>query len=347
MDRQTIGLSKNYLNRLNSGAATSDEKNIWLRSDLAKSVLKLSDWYIENPQAPTPWDQSWAVEAYQYYFGPLNYIRNVKVAREASSQDFFTGLTHFIDYGAGLGAASLAFSECHKFDKLTHVELSEEASRIFRQHYLPDLNIADFQVPKKFNSITDSKSSLLCFSYSLTELSELPEWAYQAEAIAIIEPGTEVDGRKLLDLRTKLIEKGYHIYAPCTHQGACPLLIHSKHDWCHDRVHFQQPAGWEKLEDKLPIKNRTLAMSYLLARKTKPSKVTANQARIVGDLLKEKGKDRQLVCMNSDRLFLSWLHRNGLQQDIARGSLIKSPVAKLVANELRIEQAVELIDDTK
>lgn len=345
VSREFLGLSEAYIQQLHSA---SDGK-LWSKTTLADSILRLSDWYIKNPVTQTPWRENWAQEAYMYYYGPLNYVRNLRVAKEAKTQNFFAGLDHFIDYGAGLGAASLAFTEQHDFSTVTHIESSSEATDLFRAFHLPEGSdkkekTFKFQSQKKMSDVQSPKSSLLCFSFSLTELFNLPDWAYQAEAIAIIEPGTEHDGRKLLELRQILITQGYTIYAPCTHQGECPLLKNSKHDWCHDRVHFQQPEGWLKLEDKLPMKNRTLAMSYLLARKKKPTENPLAWGRLTGDLLKENGKDRQMVCFDENRIYLSWLHRHDLRQDIARGSLVQKPEGKLVSNEFRVSSAVKLVN---
>ncbi|MNL60669.1 hypothetical protein D3C87_1845050 [compost metagenome] len=82
-------------------------------------------------------------------------------------------------------------------------------------------------------------------------------------------------------------------------------------------------------------------MSYLLMRKTKPQPTTG--ARVVGDRLKEKGKDRQLVCRGSDREFLAWMHKLGLEQEIPRGVLIDIPSdVQKVSNELRVKSPIEI-----
>ena len=90
------------------------------------------------------------------------------------------------------------------------------------------------------------------------------------------------------------------------------------------------------------MKNRTLTTSYLLMRKTKPSEIHA--ARVVGDTLKEKGKDRQMICRGPDREFLAWMHKNKLQQDIPRGTLIEVPdTLQKVSNELRVTSLLSII----
>jgi hypothetical protein len=107
------------------------------------------------------------------------------------------------------------------------------------------------------------------------------------------------------------------------------------------------PAWFEKLEQHLPMKNRTLTTSYLLARKQKPAaKLAANIGRTVGDRLKEKGKDRQMFCRGSEREFLAWMHKAGLEQEIPRGVLVELPEdVQKVSNELRLKSPVRALTE--
>ena len=157
----------------------------------------------------------------------------------------------------------------------------------------------------------------------------------------ILEPSTSQDGRKLLETRRLLLEKGYSIWAPCTHQLNCPLLTHSKNDWCHDRVHVSSPDWFLELESHLPMKNKTVTTSYLLARKRKAPEFLQKKARLTGDTLEEKGKTRQLICRNEQREFLTWMHKNIEPQTLARGELIDLPQDfEVKSNELRLKVAL-------
>jgi len=129
------------------------------------------------------------------------------------------------------------------------------------------------------------------------------------------------------------------VWAPCTHEGPCPLLHQSKHDWCHDRIHFEAPEWFKKMEAHLPMKNRTLTMSYLLMRKTAPKKI--GQARVVGDLLREKGKNRQMICRGPEREFLTWMHKLKIEQEIPRGELINiHQDFEKISNEIRLKKPI-------
>lgn len=317
---------------------------------IADAVLNLSDFYIKNPQAGTPWEQKICQIAYRHYYLPLNYLRCEQVIERGLQVKFFENLTHFIDWGAGPGTASLALARSEKlksqikkqvlFDlfKTTMSSYSDLHNELINKDYFDFLDL-NTDYPNKQNSC-------LVFSYSLTELRELPKGWSEYEALMILEPSTSQDGRKLLDLRQYLIENGYSIWAPCTHQSPCPLLTHSKNDWCHDRVHVKAPKWFNELEQLLPMKNKTVTTSYLLARKRKPPEILKNKARLTGDSLEEKGKTRQLVCRSEQREFLAWMHKSIEPQIMKRGDLIELPDKyEVKSNEIRLQSLCKIIID--
>lgn len=290
----------------------------WQSKSLAEDVLQLSDFYIHNPAGATPWEKEWAQRASLVYFWPLNTLRLQKIKEELTSQNFFEGLTQMVDYGAGTGTASWLFKD--QFSKQLLVERSSVPKSWFQQ----------FSWTEK---VAANSETLTVFSYSLTEVDQLPDWSLNSEALLIIEPSTQQDGRKLLELRDKLIQNGYHIWAPCPHQQACPLLTQSKNDWCHDRVHVDRPEWFMDIEKYLPMKNQTLTFSYIAARKKAPPART--WSRLVGDLLKEKGKSRQLICRGPEREYLSWMLRDGEPPEFYRGDKVLLEAYEKKSNELR------------
>lgn len=308
---------------------------------IADSIIKLSDFYIKNPQAETPWNQKFCQIAYRHYYLPLNFIRCEQVISRGTEVGFFENLTHFIDWGCGPGTASLALADSDilksqikkqilfDLEKSTISSFGDLHSGLINKDYFDFLDLTT--APNKPNTC-------LVFSYSLTELSDLPVGWNEAEALMILEPSTAQDGRKLMNLRQSLIESGYTIWAPCTHQLSCPLLIHSKYDWCHDRAQVRAPAWFTDLEKLLPMKNRTITTSYLLARKRKPPESVKTKSRLTGDSLDEKGKTRQLLCRNDQREFLTWMHKSIKPQTLPRGDLIETPQDfEIKSNELRLK----------
>lgn len=312
-------------------------------SRIAQSVLRLSDYFISNPQGETPWREPWAQEAYMNYYLPLNVARLKRIIQQGNELRFFDGLSCMIDFGAGPGSATLAFLDFFNDLQFYLIEKSSIAKKLAFQS--SDFLKTCYWSTEFSNSLlTKPHQSLAVFSYSLTELHELPEWTNNVEALMIVEPSTRQDGRLLLKLRDKLMERGFYIWAPCTHQKKCPLLYQSKTDWCHDRIDFFPNESLKEIEKFLPMKNKTLTMCYLLARKLKPPLLKAARARIVGDLLEENGKNRQMVCRGEDREFLVWLHKNKIQHSLLRGDLLQiAQSAEKKSNEIRITHLEDVI----
>jgi hypothetical protein len=301
---------------------------------LADAVQKMSDYYIENPDDATPWSERWCQIAQLAYYLPLNFLRSQAVVTEGRRFDFFNDVDNLVDFGAGLGPFAWAVREIRSGVKISAVERSADALRLAREL---GLSFESVNAPK------GAAKSLVSFSYSLTELNQLPPWVFDFEHIAIIEPSTRQDGRRLLETRKLLIEKGFSMWAPCPHQQGCPLLEKNPHDWCHDRIHFHRPDWMIAIEKHLPFQNPTLTFSYLLAsRRPRPDRET--QIRLVGDLLKEKGKSRQMICRGPEREFFSWLKRDGDAPEFPRGALVRAPLeAQQVGSELRLKSPIEII----
>lgn len=246
---------------------------------LAQVIKQMADFYIENPQAPTPWSESWCQKAQLAYYFPLNFLRNLRVFQELQSLHFFQEPFHWYEIGAGLGPSLDAFLQVQQNnpasvpqEKLLGVHLLETA--------LSAKNLYQQRLQKNYSGIKPQwltqipkalpPHSLLVMSYSFTELEEIPEWIWSADSIIIIEPSTREDGRRLLQLRAQALQIGFHAMAPCTHNQACPLLTHSQKDWCHDRFGFDRPAWMLEIEKHLPFRNQTLTLSYLALKRQAP-----------------------------------------------------------------------------
>jgi ribosomal protein RSM22 (predicted rRNA methylase) len=314
--------------------------------EIADSVLKLSDFYIQNPQGETPWAEKFCQMAYRHYYLPLNFLRLKKVIERGNQVGFFKGLKTFVDWGCGPGTASLALaadiSLKTQIQKQVLYDISQTAIEKFSDLHS---SLVNAEKPKSFRIENFAgASSCLVFSYSLTEINELPSGWNNYEALMIVEPSTSEDGRRLMELRTKLINAGYFMWAPCTHQLACPLLTLSKNDWCHDRALVEAPSWFSQVEQNLPMKNKTVTMSYLLARKTPPPDSIQTYGRLVGDSMEEKGKTRQLFCRGPEREFLTWMHKSIEPQTLPRGELVFQPSdAEKKSNEIRLKSNVQPI----
>ncbi len=304
---------------------------------IAAAVQRLSDFYIARPDGKTPWHEAWAQAAYLAYFLPLNFVRVRRALQKGAEVGFFEGLSRYTDFGSGTGTVSLALADVFGA-QFTHglcIERAGVASKLHRE--LQPGAAANLTFSDKAPDRGEHGGHVSLFSFALTELPELPRFARQSEALAIIEPATHQDGRRLLELRAELLLDGWYAWAPCTHQGACPLLGQSARDWCHDRVPFEAPGWFENVEAHLPMKNPTLAHSYLLLRRTPPPASLQGLARLTGDLRQEKGAARQLVCRSEQREFLSWQKKHGDAPGWPRGELVQVDAgAEKKAQEIRV-----------
>jgi ribosomal protein RSM22 (predicted rRNA methylase) len=79
-------------------------------------------------------------------------------------------------------------------------------------------------------------------------------WEKTRDTLLLVEPGTPAGYARILSIRTRLIEHGAHVVAPCPHDHACPLIAP---DWCHfsqrlarSRAHKQLKAAELPYEDE-------------------------------------------------------------------------------------------------
>lgn len=342
--KKKYSLPEPILNLLTDLKSANNKKD----KAMAESILKLSDHFIFSTGDKTPWENKDTFDAYLFYFFPLNYLRWLKVIEQTNRLHFFDGVTELVDFGAGLGTASLALTQTlkSKIKKIHIVEDSDKAINFIKTHQ--HIFNSELTFEKKFSENNISKEQVLLLSYSLVELESLPQWALNFEKIIIIEPSTQTVGRKLMRLRESLIQNGFSVAAPCTHQSSCPLLEQSKTDWCHDRAEVELPQWMQKIEFYLPMKNKTLTYSYLALQKNNKNTFEVKSSelqskpfvRVVGDPLFEKGRTRQLVCRNENREYLTQLNREhkGKTWAYDRGDLIQLPDnIEYKNNELRIK----------
>ncbi|MEY4615851.1 MAG: hypothetical protein RJB66_811 [Pseudomonadota bacterium] len=310
---------------------------------LAQSIKKMADFYIEQPEGSTPWNELWCQQAQLAYYFPLNFIRNLRVFEELHRLQFFTQPLHWNEFGVGLGPSLEAFHHSiNTHNSILSCQLSEKG--LFPRETLTQRMLANKTMPSPHwltqTPRTLAPQTLNVMSYSLTELAQLPQWIWTADKMIIIEPSTRDDGRRLLELREAALQRNFEVVAPCTHQEDCPLLRESKRDWCHDRLFFNRPGWMIEIEDYLPFSNSTLTLSYLALRKKGNENQIApakSLIRVVGDFLNEKGKSRQLICRGPHREFLTFIKKSHTPVELHRGDIlvIEEPIDKK-GDEVRV-----------
>ncbi len=312
---------------------------------LARYVQSLSEAYITRSN-PNPWSTKSSTAAYLAYFFPLNYLRVRRALQQSRAAGFSIEVERVIDFGAGCGSATWALlDELDEFSPkhIYFIERSPQARGLI-EAFLEAHNFSGrYEFTDQLSSQAIESADLVMSSYSINELGKSVDFLFETSRGLIIEPSSQNESRELMGLRADLIDKGYSIQAPCTHQLSCPLLKHSKRDWCHDRIHIEKPQWLEALEAHLPMTNNSLTFSYL-AYSNQRSEQNERLARVIGDTLQEKGKTRQALCRNDQREFLSWLKRDGKPQFLEHGQLIRMREDyENKGNELRIKSKIESV----
>jgi ribosomal protein RSM22 (predicted rRNA methylase) len=310
-------------------------------SEIAKAVLKLSDFYATHPGAPTPWEEPSTALAYLNYFLPLNYARLQGTFNELKRFVPADQIAEVWDFGSGSGATHQALEDQTWLGGVDLVCVERSHKAIEKHRALIDKSFrfrAQFGAPSR----APRSRSLAVFSYSFLEMvASLPDLK-RFDHVLILEPSTRETSRQLMSFRDEAMEMGFQILAPCTHLQACPLLVESERDFCHQRVEFAAPEWWRAMEQHLPMQNRTLTYSYLLLSRT-VAPLNKWQARVIGDSLEERGKTRQMICRGPKREFISWLHRHGKPERIPHGALLVDVSAsEPKSNELRVPAQTQL-----
>ncbi len=304
--------------------------------DLANEVVRLSDFYLAQHGARTPWSEPHVWRAYCAYFLPLNVVRMRAALREVKRFLPLEQISEIWDFGSGIGATHWALEQedwmaprgliCQEIDREA-IRLHGSLSEKFGGRWRPEWNAQRAVRP----------GALGVFSFSFLEMqNNLPKLA-DFSHLLFVEPSFRDVGRMLMEWRQRLMDTAkYTPLAPCTHSQACPLLAQSSRDWCHMRVFYESSKQWQKLEALLPMKNRTLTYSYLLMSRDVKDVKFRGTTRVIGDTLQEKGKARQMICRGPSREFLAWLKRDGEPPFIPHGALITDlGHCETKSNELR------------
>ena len=144
-----------------------------------------------------------------------------------------------LDFGAGPGTALLAAQTT--FDSILTATLIERDSFFIEMGKKLTASLAPFNVnwsQQEFKNLNiEGQFDLSVISYALCELEtslvdSLLDYAFEKtkKALVLVEPGTPRGYETIIYARTRLLQKGGTILAPCPHNKACPI---PEGDWCH------------------------------------------------------------------------------------------------------------------
>lgn len=200
------------------------------------------------------------------------------------------------DWGCGSGIASrriLEFFGAQTFTSLTlwdHAAVASEFASSAAAARWPELSIS---VATPGLLASSEAIGLLVISHVLSELSpdqirELRALCSRAREIVWVEAGTHEIARQLGQIRdTLVLDSGFSIVAPCTHQLACPMFISgNERHWCH---FFAPPppeifsdSNWVRFGQRAGIDLRSLPYSFIALDRANDRPRTTSLSRIIG-----------------------------------------------------------------
>lgn len=204
--------------------------------------------------------------------------------------------TTMLDLGAGTGAASLAAQDA--WPGLEHVCLIEPNAALaaLARDLVARVGVSETHVAADARQLrTDQSVDLALASYMLVELDlaaadRVVQMLLQSarQIVVLVEPGTMAGFERIRAARNVVTAAGWHILAPCPHDGPCPLAG----DWCHSYVRVARSRTHRMLKGAdAPYEDEPL--SYLAATREALSRAPG---RILRAPNVEKGQVRLEVC---------------------------------------------------
>ena len=280
-------------------------------------------------------------EGYLVYYTTTNLLKIWPPLRELAVSGFFSGREHIthLDLGSGTGSALWGLATYLKQEQPGVHTLSSLATDLLSsnldgvqsfharfQKQIPPIafELQTAQMNLSALSLLNGKSyDLITLMNVLNEVSEehdertierLLSLLAERGAIIMIEPSTREQSRRALRFRDRMVQAGFHVYAPCCRTGGCPALA-KESDWCHMEIPWERPAFIEAIDDLAGILRLSLKATYavflsddtnltdfLITQDTgNAGHHFLNAGRIVSERFDEKGRVRMFICNERGR----------------------------------------------
>jgi ribosomal protein RSM22 (predicted rRNA methylase) len=213
-----------------------------------------------------------------------------------------------LDLGSGAGAALWAAADAWPaLERATLIDADADmlalGARVWARHPRAHAIAIDSHRVRLDGGFALPSADIVTISYLLGELDpaaarELVRRAVDAArtAVLIVEPGTPAGYRTVIEARTRSIDMGAHIVAPCPHEAPCPL---TGADWCHFAVRLERSRVHRQLKEA-DLAWEDEKFSYLIATPGTTNDVRregrAAEGRILRRPLIEKGRIALRVC---------------------------------------------------
>lgn len=165
--------------------------------------------------------------------------------------------------------------------------------------------------------------------------------------LIVLEPALRPTSRRLQEVRERLRSRpgAPHVFAPCLHRAACPLLARER-DWCHAQLPLQLAEPLAAIARGAGLRAEGPSFSYLTLHAAPRSLAeldpSATLYRLVSGALPSKGKLEFMLCAQTGPVRLRRLDRNASAQNSAldsahRGCVMRvEPAAAVDATRLDV-----------
>jgi ribosomal protein RSM22 (predicted rRNA methylase) len=180
---------------------------------------------------------------------------------------------HVLDLGSGPLTAYFALLDTYENVSYTAVEPHSEMFKIascIKNHFSFSLSLHQKSIETFLPSA--NHYDLVIASYVLGEIQDWEKvitlMLQATECFGlIILPGTPLDFSIIKKIRHSILEKGFHILAPCGTEAPCPFPCHVDR-WCHFSTHVER-SKYHKILKEGTLSYEYEKFSYLLFSKEK------------------------------------------------------------------------------
>lgn len=237
---------------------TALARTVRLTPPIAAEAAAMSERYRGGGPAPRLDDRRSAV-AYAAARMPATFASTAQAMAEGAARLPGFAPATLLDVGAGTGASTWAAGAVWPSIRgRTLIERSPAAIELGRT--LLDGSGAEWR-ETDVSTVKLPPTDVVVAGYVLGELDPTARvgvvdrlWTATRGALVLVEPGSRVGFRRILEARATVIERGGRAVAPCPNDDACPLAA-SRSGWCHflarlDRSPLQRRAkdaarSWE------------------------------------------------------------------------------------------------------
>lgn len=157
-----------------------------------------------------------------------------------------------LDVGAGPGtgilAASDIFSDCKDFISIEQDKIFIEWAQKF--HAAKAIQNVDY-ICGDYTNLGWPCASAIYMGYTLGETKDTESVLQKAlssarDFVVITEPGTPRGFNVIRSAREFFTLRGWFVIAPCTGQGACPIMPEHSTNWCHFNERVERSIAGQK-----------------------------------------------------------------------------------------------------